>query len=147
MKVKMFVLAVAAAALAASAAVAAPPATHPGNGSKPSTTGPGCKPQIMVVLHGTVATAPGATPALPFSLMVNVKSANSHGHAYVKASQPFAVVVTSTTKVSRQGNKSLSSLLAGDKVTVQARSCKADLAGGATPALTAKMVSAHPARS
>jgi hypothetical protein len=79
---------------------------------------------------------------LPFTLMVNVTSANSHGQAFVKLNQP--VMVTSTTKVSRQGDKSLASLLALDKVTVQARACKADLAGGATPTLTARMVSAHP---
>jgi hypothetical protein len=100
---------------------------------------------VTVVLHGTVATAPGATPVLPFSLMVNVKTANNHGQAFVKATQPVTIIVTSTTKVSRQGAKSLASLLAGDKVTVQARTCKADLAAGATPALTANMVSAHPA--
>jgi hypothetical protein len=145
MKAKMFLFVVVAAALTASAAFAAPPATNPGNGSKPSTTGAGCKPQVTVVLHGTVATAPGATPVLPFSLTVNVKSANSHGQVFVKATQPVTITVTSTTKISRQGSKSLASLLAGDKVTVQARSCKADLAAGAAPALTARMVSAHPA--
>jgi hypothetical protein len=145
---KLFVLAFGAAVLSASAAVAAPPATHPGSGAKPLTTGPGCKPQIMVVLHGTVATAPGPTPTLPFSLMVNVTSANKHGKAYVDPTkQPVTITVTSSTKVSRQGDKSLASLLANDKVTVHARTCKADLVGGATPGLTATMVSAHPAAS
>jgi hypothetical protein len=32
-----------------------------------------------------------------------------------------------------------------DRVVVQAKVCKADLAQGATPALTAKRVVAHPA--
>ena len=132
MKIKAFLLVLAAAALTASAAFGAPPATHPGNGAKPPTTGAGCKPQVTVVLHGTVATAPGATPTSPFSLMVNVKSANSHGKAFVKATQPVTVTVTTTTKVSRQGSKTLSSLLAGDKVTIQSRTCTADLAAGAT---------------
>ena len=94
MNLKIFVLAGVSAALTASAAFAAPPTTHPGNGAKPSTTGAGCKPQITVVLHGTVATAPGATPALPFGLMVNVTSANSHhGKAFVKPNEPVTVIV------------------------------------------------------
>jgi hypothetical protein len=147
MKLKAFLLVPAAAALTASAALAAPPATHPGKGTKPPTTGTGCKPQIMIILHGTVATAPGTTPTLPYNLMVTVTSANKHGRAFVKATQPITVTVTSGTKISRQGDRSLSSLLAGDRVTVHARACKADLAGGATPALTATMVSAHPVRT
>jgi hypothetical protein len=145
MKLKVLALAVAAAALTASAAFAAKPATHPGNGSKPPTTGTGCKPQIMVLLHGTVAAAPGSAPVLPFSLMVTVKSANSFGTVFVNPSTPLGINVTSSTHVSRQGSKTLSSLLLNDQVTVQARTCKADLANGAKPALTATMVSAHPA--
>ena len=145
MKLKVLVLAVAAAALTASAAFAAKPATHPGNGSKHPTTGAGCKPEIMVVLHGTVAAAPGSAPTLPFSLMVTVNSANAHGKAFVNPSTPLGISVTSSTRVSRQGSKTLSSLLQNDQVTVLARTCKADLANGAKPALTATMVSAHPA--
>ena len=145
MKLKVFVLAIAAAALTASAALAAKPTTNPGNGSKPATTGAGCKPQITVVLHGTVASAPGSAPTLPFNLMVTVKSANSLGKAFVNPSTPLGISVTSSTHVSRQGSKTLSSLLQNDQVTVKARTCKADLANGATPALTATMVNAHPA--
>jgi hypothetical protein len=145
MKLKILVLAVAAAALTASAAFAAKPATHPGNGSKKPTTGAGCKPQIMVVLHGTVAAAPGSAPTLPFSLMVAVQSANAHGRAFVNPGTPLGINVTSSTRVSRQGSNALSSLLQNDQVTVLARTCKADLAHGAKPALTATMVSAHPA--
>jgi hypothetical protein len=147
MKVKMILLVIAAAALTASAALATPPATHLGKGTKPATTGTGCKPQVMVVLHGTVATAPGATPAFPFNLMVNVSSANHQGKAFLKATQPLTVSVTSTTRISRPGTKVLSSLLAGDKLTVKARTCRADLAAGATPALTATSVNAHPTTS
>jgi hypothetical protein len=147
---KLLVLVFGAAALSASAAVASPPATHPGNGSqgqggKPAPSGANCKPEIMVVLHGTVATAPGASPTLPFQLMVTVKSANAHGKAYVNTTTPMIVpvTVTSSTRIVRQGPASLSSLLAGDQVTVQARTCKADLANGATPQLTARMVIDH----
>jgi hypothetical protein len=137
---KVFVFVFAAAALTASAALAAPPASHPGKGSTPSTTGDNCKPQITVVLHGTVAVAPGASPVLPFGLQVAVKSANSHGQAFVKATQPVTITVTSSTKIVNQGKSSLSSLLAGDQLTVQARTCKADLASGAAPSLTGRMV-------
>src|SRR6476646_6215 len=127
MKVKTLFLALAATALTASVAFAAPPATHPGNGSnptgnsgKPASSGTNCKPQIMVVLHGTVAVAPGTSPALPFGLQVAVKSANWHGHAFIKATQPLTITVTSSTRIVNHGKASLSSLLMGDQVTVQA---------------------------
>src|SRR3954451_15237109 len=109
MMLKTILLALATAALTASAAFGAPPVTHSdkGKGVKPPTTGTGCKPEVMVVLHGTVATAPGATPTLPFSLMLNISSANHAGAAFAKAAQPLPVSVTLTTKVSRQGAKSL----------------------------------------
>ena len=126
------------AGLAASAAVAAPP---PGKG-KPPATGPGCKPSVTVVLKGSLAATPGASAT---SLSVTVKSANRHGRAYVTAAQPTAVLVNAGTKVRRQGKKTLGDLLMGDRVLVQAKVCKADLAQGATPALTAKRVVAHPA--
>jgi hypothetical protein len=150
MKLKMILLALATMALTASVALAKPPATtlhvDPAHATKPPATGPGCKPQVSIVLKGTVAVAPGATPVLPFSLTVNVKHANKQGKAYVKATQPVTVIVTSDTKVNRQDNHSLAAFLAGDRVTVQARACKADLAHGATPALTATRVDAHAAK-
>jgi hypothetical protein len=145
---KLLVFVFAVVATSASAALAAPPATHPGSGSKPTgtgkpaPTGDNCKPKIMVVLHGTVATSPGSSPSLPFQLMVTVKSANAHGKAYVNKSTPLVVPVSvsSSTRIVNHGRSSLSSLLAGDRVTVQARSCKADLANGATPSLNAVKV-------
>jgi hypothetical protein len=133
---KVIATALVAAALGASAAVAAPP---PGKG-KPPATGEGCKPKVTVVLKGTLAAAPGAT-----SLSVNVTKANRHGRAYVAAAQPTSVLVDEDTKVRRRGKKELGDLLSGDRVLVQARTCKADLAEGATPQLTAKRVVAHPA--
>jgi hypothetical protein len=148
MKTKIvFVLAVATAALTASAAFAASPATYPGNGGKPPASGAGCRPQITVVLHGTIATAPGSAPTLPFALMVTVSSANAHGRAFVKTTQPVTVTVTSSTRISRQGDHKLADLLAGDLVTVQARTCKADLSAAAAPSLSATMINAHPAGS
>ena len=56
------------------------------------------------------------------------------------------ILVTSDTKVRRPGKKTLDVLMAGDRVLVQARACKADLlATGAPPVLTAVRVVAHPA--
>ena len=142
MKLKVIVLALAAAVFAASAAYAAKPAPH---AHPHPTTGPGCKPNITLVLKGSVAVAPGATPVLPFGLMVTVKHASRGGKAYVKAIQPVTITVTSSTKVGRDGSATLASLLLGDRVVVTARACKHDLAHGATPALTATRVTAHAA--
>jgi hypothetical protein len=132
---KALLVALAVGALGVSAAVAAPP---PAKG-KPPTTGVGCKPMVTVVLKGTLAAAPG-----PTSLSVTVTRANRHGRAYATAVQPTAVLVTTDTKVRRRGKAELDELLFGDRVLVQARVCKADLANGATPALTATRVVAHP---
>lgn len=136
MKIRTLLAALAVAALGVSAAVAAPP---PGKG-KPPTTGVGCKPKVTVVLKGTLAAPPGA-----LSISVTVTSANRHGRAYVTAVQPTTVLVTTDTKIRGQGKKALADLLSGDRVLVQARTCKADLANGATPALTATRVVAHSA--
>jgi hypothetical protein len=131
-------------AVAATAAVAAP------QKGKPPPTGPGCKPQVSVILRGTVAVAPTGGATLPFGLKVTVKHSNKLGQAYITASQPVTVNVTSDTKIRRdneQGLDALRAMLVGDRVLVQARVCKADLVGGKTPALTAKRVGAHPAKS
>jgi hypothetical protein len=137
MKVKLLLATVLALTMSASSAVAVPP---PGKG-KPLTTGPNCKPKVTVVLKGTLAAEPGAN-----SISVTVKQANRHGRAYVTATQPVSVTVNpETTKVRRQGKKELSDLDAGDRVVVQARVCKADLANATPPALTAVRVVAHPA--
>jgi predicted secreted protein len=152
MKLKMILLALAAMALTASVALAKPPEktknahAESTNANKPPKTGEGCKPKVSVVLRGTVAVAPGATPVLPFSLMITVEHANHHGWAYATATQPVAVTVTSDTRVKRQHDETtLASFLAGDRVAVHARVCKADLAGqGAAPPLSAGKVKAHP---
>jgi hypothetical protein len=136
MKMKVLVTTVAAASLCVSAAVAAP---TPGKG-KPLATGDGCKPKVTVVLKGTLAATPG-----PSALMVTVTRGNRFARAYVAASQPTSVQVDEDTKVRRQGKKTLGDLLSGDRVLVQARACKADLAEGAMPPLRATRVVAHPA--
>jgi len=138
MKLKVALAGLAVAGLVVSSAVAAPPADK----SKPLATGTGCKPQITVVLRGTLAGAPGAS-----SISVQVTSGNRWGRAYVKATQPITVGVDTKTKVRRQGQKKITDLKDADRVLIQARVCKADLAGGAVPALTATKVIAHAARN
>lgn len=136
MKMKALLAALVVAVLGVSTAVAAPPA---GKG-KPPATGTGCKPKVTVVLKGALTSTPG--PA-GMSVSVNVKSANRHGRAYVGATH--SVLVDEDTKIRKQGKKTIGDLLSGDRVLVQARMCKADLAEGAIPALTAARVVAHPA--
>ena len=137
MKMKFFLVALVMASLSVSAAIAAPPL---GKG-KPHATGEGCKPKATVVLKGTLAVTPGASAT---ALSVNVTKANRHGRAYVSAA-PVTILVDEDTKVRRQGKKTLGDLLSGDRVLVQARACKAALAEGTAPALTASRVVAHPA--
>jgi hypothetical protein len=157
MKMKLLLVALLAVSVGMSAAVAAPP---PGKGKppaapnaqnkppkaptgkgKPKATGEGCKPKVTVVLKGTLAATPGESPS---ALSVMVSHANRHGWAYVGPT-PTSVLVDEDTKVRREGKKALGDLLMNDRVLVQARACKADLAEGETPALTATRVVAHPA--
>ncbi len=136
MKLRILLVAALSAGLAASAAVASPP---PGKG-KPSTTGEGCKPKVTVVLKGTV------TAASTSSLSMDVTRSNRWGRAYVTTTATVSVD-GEKTKVRRKGNKTpAEGLVNGDRVLVQARVCKADLAEGATPDLTAARIVAHPAK-
>jgi hypothetical protein len=129
-----------AAMLSVSTAVAVPPA---GKG-KPLPTGPACKPKVTVVLKGTFVSASAS------SLSMNVTGANRWGRAY-KTAGSASVALDAKTKVRGKGMKSvddLADLKAGDRLLVQARACKADLADEAVPAaLTAVRVVAHPAKA
>ena len=150
MKFRILVLALVTALLGASAAFAhgnpgqGKPVTKPG---KPSS-GPNCRPRVMVVLRGTLANDPAAGDT---SFQLNVTKANRHGRAYVSAS-PVTVNVDAKTKIRRKAKgseptKTLESLAMGDMVKLQSKACKADLANGATPDLTARHVVARPAAS
>jgi len=88
-----------------------------------------------VILKGTLTGA--GNP-----LTVKVAKANHWGKAYVGGADK-SIAVNSDTKVRGQGMKQLSQLRSGFRVLIQARVCKADLANGATPALTAAKVIAH----
>jgi hypothetical protein len=138
------------ALLSVSTAVATPP---PGKGKpetpgaqgkgKPLTTGVGCKPQVSVVLRGTFVSATTT------SLDMTVVGSNRWGRAW-KTAGTASVTLDDKTKVRGNGMKSvadLAKLTLGDRVLVQARSCKADLANSAMPPLTAVRVVGHPAKS
>ena len=114
------------------------------HGKKPAKTGAACRPRVSVILRGTLA-ADGA--AAPFALSMTVTGGNGAGRVYAAATQPTSVAVTAATRVSRRGDHNPADLKSGDRVVVQAVACKADLAGGATPPLTAKRVTANPPKS
>jgi len=140
MRLTSLLAALAAAVLFTSVAVAAQP---PGKG-KPPATGAGCKPKVTVVLKGTLAATPGPSG---MSLSVNATSGNKFAQPYLAAAQPLNVAVDASTKIRRQGKKTLGDLLSGDRVLVQARVCKADVAGTTLPPLTASRVVAHPVKT
>ena len=138
MKVKLFLASLAVAGLAVSSAVAAPP-----EGKGKPRTGDGCKPQITVVLKGTLSGTP-STGALD----MNVTGANRWGRAWKGGAAN--VKLDPKTKVRGGGMKTLDDLAklkADDRVLVQARVCKDDLKEPtAKPDLTATKVIGHPAK-
>jgi hypothetical protein len=135
MKIKLILTGLVVAGLAVSSAVAAPP-----EGKGKPKTGEGCKPKVAVVLKGTLTSA-SAT-----ALGVDVTRGNRWGRAYVEGTGVTSVAVNASTKVRRQGKKTVADLVVGDRVLVQARVCKADLAESAKPDLTASKVIAHPVK-
>jgi hypothetical protein len=137
-KARFLLVAMVAVGATASFAFAAPPI---GKG-KPPTTGVGCRPQVTVVLRGTLGSAPGAFGT---SFSLSVTATNAQGKAYKASTVTFAI--DAKTKVRRNGANTQASLLAGDRALVQARACKADLANGAKPVLTATKIIAHPAKA
>ena len=143
MRLRLFVVAFGVVALGVSSAIAAPP---PGKGKpeaagKPATTGALCRPKVTVVLKGTL------TSSVAGSLGMEVKQGNRWARAYTSLGTA-TLVVNDGTMVRRNGNKLAGALVVGDRVLVQARACKADLAAtGALPALTAVRVVAHPPKS
>jgi hypothetical protein len=77
------------------------PVTRPGKPAKP--TGPNCRPSVMVVLKGTLASDPAAGDT---KFELNVLKANRHGRAYVSAGQPITLDVDASTKVRRKASGS-----------------------------------------
>jgi len=139
MKVKLFLASLAVAGLAVSSAVAAPP-----EGKGKPRTGEGCKPQITVVLKGTLSGAPSTA-----ALDMNVTGANRWGRVWKGGTAH--VTLDTKTKVRGGGMKTTADLAAdmksGDRVLVQVRVCKDDLKNDAKPTtLTATKVIGHPAK-
>jgi len=136
MRFKFLALALVASLVAVSAATAK---------GKPSKTGENCRPKVTVMLAGVLA--PDVDPQdSDASFVLTVKQSNRHGRAY-KLAGSATVLVDGKTRVRRQGAKNLGALAPNDRVHVTAKVCKADLANGATPDLTARKIGAHPAKT
>jgi hypothetical protein len=118
-----------------SAATAAP------EKGKPPVSGVGCKPNVAVILTGTLTADGTASP-----LSVHVTGGNQAAKPY-KTPAAVSVTIAPTTKISRQGHHLATDLKNGDRVNIQAKACKTALANNATPLLTATRVTAHPASS
>jgi hypothetical protein len=109
--------------LAASFAAAKPPpgkGKPEGKGKKTSTssTDPAtCKPNVAVILKGTFVSGAGT------SFTMDVTQTNSHGRAL--AGKPLTLMTDAKTKFRRNGHAELSDFKAGDRLNVQARTCKA----------------------
>jgi hypothetical protein len=134
MRFKLLVLALVASLVAVSAATAK---------GKPSKTGANCRPAVTVMLAGVLAADVDPQDG-DAAFVLTVKRSNRHGRAYKQAGSA-TVMVDAKTRVRRQGAKSLGALAPNDRVHVTAKVCKADLANGATPDLTARKLGAHPA--
>jgi hypothetical protein len=112
---------------------------------KPSSSGQGCKPAVKVMLAGVLAAdvdpADGDT-----SFTMVVKRSNRFGRAWKQAGSA-TINVDQKTKIRRKGAHNLGALAPNDRLLVTAKACKADLANGGMPDLTARKIAAHPARS
>jgi hypothetical protein len=134
MRFKFLILALVASLVAVSAATAK---------GKPSKSGANCRPAVTVMLSGVLDSTVDPQDG-DSSFVLTVKHSNRHGRAYKQAGSA-TIMVDAKTRVRRQGAKNLGALAPNDRVHVTAKVCKADLADGATPDLTARKVGAHPA--
>jgi len=136
---KLVTVALATAALAASSATA-----DPGHGKPNGPDAQKCKP-ANVKLMGTLTSDPGASDT---SFTMTVLKSNHAGDAYLQAGSA-TINVGLKTRIHRHaagvhGNKAtIGDLALGDYAKVKATVCKADLAGNATPELTARKIDAH----
>jgi hypothetical protein len=112
---------------------------------KPPRSDQGCKPAVKVMLAGVLAAdvdpADGDT-----SFTMVVKRSNRFGRAWKQAGSA-TINVDQKTKIRRKGAHNLGALAPNDRLLVTAKACKADLANGGMPDLTARKIAAHPARS
>ena len=127
MKLRIVVLALVTAIVPSSVALAK---------GKPNPTGDNCRPKVSFILKGTL-TSVGDT-----SFHMDVTKANHHARALLGDRE---VTVNDHTKYRRMGHAALTDLVAGDRLKVQVRGCKAG--DPATMELLAKRVVAHPVSS
>jgi hypothetical protein len=145
-------LAVFAAGLAAASFATAgpPPGKGHGHGKKDSTSSAtttsalSCHPIVSTILKGTFMSGGGT------SFTMTVKHANHHGQKLLGTQ---TVTVDSGTKFRRNGPATLADFVSGDRLLVQARTCKAKHGAAAAAAdadsapLLAKRVVGHPAKA
>ena len=127
-----------AAALAVPVSLGAPP---PGKG-KPKPSGPSCKPNVSVILKGTLTSDPEFAGAGTFTM--NTTGGNKAGKVFVGGAAE-TITVGAATKVRRKNMpKLVASLESGDRAVVHLRACKGDLPLDAAEltALTALRVNA-----
>jgi hypothetical protein len=106
--------------------------------------------RVSVILKGTLVSVDSTADADGLSLTFSVAARNDHGAAFAIGS-PIKVLVNDATKIRRAGKSSLGKLLVGppaDRVFVQIRACKVDLADQSKVlANPAKRVVAHAGKS
>ena len=146
MKLKAILLALFVAGIGASAALAEK-GPKPKDGTTTGTTTTehrkgkhsteACKPTVSLILKGTFVSA-GMD-----SFVMTVSKSNKHARAL--EGKDVTVTVDAQTRFRRGGHAKLTDLQKGDRVMAQVRACKK--ASGASVALVARRVDAHPAKS
>lgn len=89
---------------------------------KPPAKGPGCKPNIAVMLKGSLTSDPVAGAP---SFTMKVSGANQHGQSLKGLT--VTIALDAKTKIRRQGAKTIESLALNDRASVELHRCKADL--------------------
>jgi hypothetical protein len=124
--------------------------------SSTSSTDPAtCHPKVSAILKGTFVSGGGT------SFTMDVTRSNFHAKDLV--GEPLTLMVDAKTKFRRKGHAELSDFMAGDRLNVQARTCKVKkqknqnsttTTTGSTPApavtapaMLAKRVDGHPAKA
>ena len=131
MRSKVLLAAIVVGAVCSSAALASPQLEK----GKPPATGPGCRPQVTLVVKGTAAADGGAS-----ALSLTVSGGNHFAKLLFANNTTTTTTVntTSSTQVTLEGNAgALTSIKKGDRVLVQYRVCKADLKGTNTASASA----------
>ena len=138
MKFRAIVVAAFAAALAVPVAFGVPP---PGKG-KPSPMGPNCRPNVSVILIGTLTSDPEFVGAGTFT--INTTGGNKPGKVFAGGAAETITVGADTKVRRRNAPKLIASLESGDRAVVHLRACRGDLPLDAAEltALTALRVNA-----